>query len=140
MQGRARDLDRIDDPGLAQVAVFAALGIVAIVLLFAAADVIDDHRAIESRVLGNHPAGHIEHALKHFDSQALIAVQVELVDDSARLQKSHAAAGDDALGQSGPRRLEGVLIESFSLFHFRFGSRSDLDLGHAAGQLRQTLL
>src|SRR5262245_38704867 len=42
LQRAARHLHRIDDAGLAHVAVLAALGVVAVVLLFAAADVVGD--------------------------------------------------------------------------------------------------
>ena len=36
-------------------------------------------------------------------------------------------------------RVQSVFHASFLFFHFAFGGRTDVDLGHAAGQFRQPL-
>ena len=71
--------------------------------------------------------------------QGLVAGQFQLVDRLLATEEGHAAAGHDALFQ---RRLGGVLgvfHQGLPLLHFGFGRRADVDLGDAAGQLRQPL-
>src|SRR5262249_9167481 len=53
--------------------------------------------------------------------------------------ESDAAAGDDALGHRGPRRVQRILNAALGLLHLGLGGRADADDGHAAGQLRQPL-
>src|SRR5438045_1514780 len=43
LQGAARHFDWVDDAGLAEVGVFAALGVIAVVFFLAATDIGDDH-------------------------------------------------------------------------------------------------
>ena len=51
-----------------------------------------------------------------------------------------AAAGHDALFESGAGGVEGVLDAVLGLLHLDLGRGADLDDGHAAGQLGETLL
>src|SRR5262249_46606515 len=73
LQGAPVHLDRVDDAGLAQVGVFACLGVVAVVLVLAAADVVDDHGAVQAGVVRNPAAGNVEHILEHTDAQSFIS-------------------------------------------------------------------
>jgi hypothetical protein len=52
----------------------------------------------------------------------------------------HAAAGNDAFFNGRAGRIECVFDAGFLLFHFGFGGSADVDDGHAADQLGQTLL
>ena len=53
---------------------------------------------------------------------------------------SHAAAGDDALFESGASGAQGVFNAVFLLFDLGLGGSTDFDHGHAAGQFGQTFL
>ena len=57
-----------------------------------------------------------------------------------RSNETGAAAGDDALGDRGTGRVQGILDASLLLLELRFAARADVDLSHAAGQLGETLL
>ena len=61
-----------------------------------------------------------------------------MADDG--VDEHDAAAGHDALFKSGAGGVEGVLDAVLGLFHLDLGGRADLDDGHAAGQLGETLL
>src|SRR4051794_34950964 len=50
LQGAAGDFHRVHDASLAEVAVFAGLGVVAVVFVLAAADVVDDDGAVQAGV------------------------------------------------------------------------------------------
>ena len=52
----------------------------------------------------------------------------------------HAAAGDDAFFNRRAGRVQRVFDAGLLFFHFRFGRRADIDLRHAAGELRQAFL
>jgi hypothetical protein len=56
------------------------------------------------------------------------------------VDENDAAAGDDAFFESRARRVKSILDAMLGLFHLDFGRRADLDDGHAAGQLGETLL
>src|SRR5262249_28328873 len=98
LQCRARHLHGVDDAGFPHVAVAAALGVVAVVLFLAAADIVRDHGAVQTRVVGDPAAGNIERRLEHADAEVLVAVELELVEDFCGLDEGDAAAGDDAFG------------------------------------------
>ena len=52
----------------------------------------------------------------------------------------HATAGKDAFLDRRTAGVQGVFDAGFLLFHFHFGGRANIDLGHTAGQLGQTFL
>src|SRR5262249_7210284 len=72
LQSAAGDFHGVDDAGLAQVGVLGAVGVVAVVLLLAAANVSDDYGAIETSVLRDHAAGHVEDAAQHLGAHLLV--------------------------------------------------------------------
>ena len=55
-------------------------------------------------------------------------------------QECDAAAGDDALFDGRAGGVQGVLDAGLLLLHLRLGRGTDVDLGHATGQLREALL
>src|SRR5207249_2451439 len=68
-----------------------------------------------------------------------IAEAVQL-DRPNGAQQRDTAAGDDALLEGRPRRLERVLDAVFLLLHLRLCCGADLDDRDAAGELREPLL
>src|SRR5438046_2697161 len=68
LQGGAGHLDRIDDALLAEVGVLALVGVVAVVLVGAAENPVDHDRAVQAGVLGDGPAGHLQHVPQHLDA------------------------------------------------------------------------
>ena len=61
LQRRADDLRRVDDARRDHVAVLVLVGVVAVVLALHLADAVDDHRAVDARVLGDVPQRVVEH-------------------------------------------------------------------------------
>src|SRR5258708_3299502 len=74
LQRGAGNFYGVHDAGLAQVAVGAALGVVAVVLFLAAADVVGDHGAVQPGVLGDHPAGDFEGVVQRPGAQSFVAL------------------------------------------------------------------
>src|SRR5579862_3302313 len=140
LQCAARYLDRIDDPGLAQVFIFVGVGVVTVVLFLALTDVGHNHGTVLAGVFGDPAARPIEHVLDHFDAHPFVAFQFELLQGFLRLQQGHAAAGDDTFSDGGAGRMQSVLVEGLAFFHLRLGRGANLDLGNAACQLGQAFL
>src|SRR5699024_11028605 len=70
-----------------------------------------------------------------------VAVEVELVERRrSSLDQRHATTGDDALVDGGLRVANGVLDAVLALLELHLGRGTGLDDGHAARELRQTLL
>src|SRR5205823_3845210 len=93
LQRRPCDLHGIDDAGFAKIAVAAALGVVAVVLLLAAADVVRDHGAVEAGVVGDQAARDVERGLQDADAEVFVAFELELVEHLGGLDEGDAAAG-----------------------------------------------
>src|SRR6266511_456480 len=135
----ARDHRRVDDPGLHEVLVLAGLDVQALALR-GGPDLVDDHRALEARVVGELPDRLLESADYDERTRALISFELVDLDRLDRVQERDPAAGDDPFLERGPRCLERVLDAMLLLLHLCLGRRPDLDHGDAAGQLGQPLL
>ena len=68
------------------------------------------------------------------------AVQRGIVQGGLGAEQGYSAAGYDALLNGGAGGRQGVFGAALALVQFRFGGGADLDDGHAAGQVGQTLL
>ena len=73
-------------------------------------------------------------------AEALLVVDLELLERRLRADERHAAAGDDALFDGRAGRVERVLDAGLLLLHLGLGRRADLDHRDAADELRQALL
>src|SRR6185437_3453412 len=75
-------------------------------------------------------------------THALVTLELldELIDNLARTNQRNAAARNNALFDSRASRMHRILNARLLLLHLGLGSRTDLDDGHAADQLRQPLL
>jgi hypothetical protein len=70
----------------------------------------------------------------------LVGFDLDFFQGGQAADQSHAAAGNDAFFNGRAGGVEGVFDAGFLLFHFGFGGCADVDDGHAADQLGQTLL
>src|SRR5205814_1568408 len=130
---------RVGDPGLDQVLVLAGLDVESVALR-AVADLVDDDRALEARVVGELPDRLLERPQDDRGTCALVALVVVEVDRLDRREQRNAAAGDDPLLERGASRLERVLDAVLLLLDLGLGRSADLDDGDTAGQLREALL
>ena len=60
--------------------------------------------------------------------------------EPAGAQQRHATTGDDAFFHRRTRGVQGVFDTRLLFLHLDFGGGTDLDHGHAAGQLGHALL
>src|SRR2546421_196093 len=95
LQGTSGDLYGVYHTGFAQVAILAGFGVEAVILLLGAANIVDDHGAVEARVLRDHAAGDVQDMLQRLNAQRLVPLQIGFVEDLTRLQKRHAATRHD---------------------------------------------
>src|SRR5579871_2868418 len=87
LQRTSCHLDGIDDAALAQIGVFASVGIVTVVLFLGAANSGHNDRAIQTRVLGDGPARHFQYVLHQPHTGLFMFVaHVELVEHLAGLE------------------------------------------------------
>ncbi len=70
----------------------------------------------------------------------LVAFEFQLLHGIDTADQSHTTARHDSLFNRRPRGVQGVFDSGFSLFHFRFGCRPDIDLSDTAGEFGQPLL
>src|SRR4051812_32707239 len=136
----ARHHGRVDDAGGDEVRVLAGRGVEADARV-GLADLVDDDRALEAGVLRDLTERLLERAQDDAHAGLLVvdAGGVD-VDGVGRLEQGDAAAGHDALLESGARGLQRVLDAVLLLLHLRLGGRADLDDGDTAGELGETLL
>ena len=141
LQRRARHHRRVDDPRLDEVLDLAAVDVQAEALL-RRADLVDDDRALEARVVGELAERLLERAEDDRRTGLLVALErlEALLRRVRRVQERDAAAGDDALLERGAGRLQGVLDAVLLLLHLGLGRSADLDHRDAARQLREALL
>ena len=95
LQGATTDLGRVDDAGGDEVAVLAGLSVVAErpLTLF---DLLDDDRAFFARVGDDLAEGFLDGATDDVNTEALLSLDLELVERLLRADESDAATGDDA--------------------------------------------
>src|SRR3954454_11183554 len=130
----------VDDARGDQVHVLAG-GRVEAVAGLAAADVVDDDRALEARVLGDLTERLLERAEDDAGARALVVVLDRVdVDGGRRLEQRDTAARHDALLEGRAGGLQRVLDAVLLLLHLRLGGRADLHDGDAAGELGEALL
>src|SRR5262245_55758174 len=132
-------LGGVDDARLHQILVLLGGGVEADGAL-AAPYLLDHHRAFLTGV-GCDPAQRIlERAPHDGDAEALLVVDLELVECRLCAQQRDAAAGHDALLDGGAGGVHGVFHARLLLLHLHLGGRPHLDHGDATDQLRQPLL
>ena len=119
----------------------ARLGVVAIAVLGVLEDLTEDHRAILTGV-GEDLAGRRLQSLAHDLNADLLVfvIRLQRVEGLAGAQQRYAAAGNDAFFHGCAGRVQRVVDAVLALLDFDFGGAADLDDGHAASKLRQTLL
>ncbi len=102
----------------------------------------DDDGSLLPSVVGNGSQRNHQGVGDEIDAELLIAghVLAHLLQCRQRPQEAHAAAGDDALGNRRPRRMQRIFHHRLAGLELGLGSRTDVDLRHAAGQFRQPLL
>src|SRR5580658_10563525 len=139
LEGRARDLGRVDDARLDEVLVLVGRDVVAEVAL-AGEDLADDNRALDARVRAEHPDRVLDGPAHDLGADLLVALEAEGVDGLRRAEERDAAAGDDALLDGRTGRMECVLNTCLLLLHLDLRGGADIDDGDAAGQLGEALL
>src|SRR5699024_5586009 len=70
----------------------------------------------------------------------VIVLALDVADRFERAQQRDPAAGDDAFFDGGTRGVQRVFDAGLLFLHLDFGGSTDLDQGHAAGQLGDPLL
>src|SRR3954467_5224199 len=140
LQRRAGHHRGVDHAGLDEILDLAGGDVQALVAL-GLADVVDDDRALEPGVVRDLA----QRLLERPQDDAGAGAGVRIVDgvdlDRVRgTQERDAAPGDDALLEGGPGGLQRVLDAMLLLLHLGLGCGTDLDHGHAAGELGQPLL
>ena len=139
LESRARNLSRVDDTSLEEVAVLAGADVVA-VRAGRLLNVGDD----ESRFL----TGVVDKLTKRsFDSAAddrradlLVAFELESLDGLLSAEVSDAAARNDTLFNRSAGSVESVIDAILLLLHRGLGSSTDLDERDTAGELSEALL
>src|SRR6185437_1765895 len=141
LQGRAHDLRRVDDALGDHVDVLFVLRVEAKRLVLALKDLADHDRALDTGVLGDLADRSLQRLEHDVDAGLHVGVLVrELADRLLGAQQRAAAAGHDALFHRSAGGVERVVDAVLLLLDLDLGRAADLDDGHAAGQLGQTLL
>src|SRR6266496_4032272 len=108
LQGRARDHGRVDDPRLYQVFDFVRVDVQALAV-GGRADVVDDDRSLEPRVVSELAERLLKRADDDLRSRPLVRIAEPIqLDGPSRVQERDAAARDDALLEGSPRGLQRV--------------------------------
>src|SRR5205085_7855933 len=132
-------LRRIDDAGFHQVFVFARGDVIAFVA-FALLDFLDDERAFLARVVRKLAHRLFDRTANDGRADFFVTFEFQLIDRFLRANESHTATGDDAFFHRGASSMQRVFHAGLFLLHLRLSRGADVDDGHAASQLRQTLL
>src|SRR6266576_398053 len=139
LQRGADDHRRVGDAGLDEVLVLAGLDVQTLPRR-GVADLVDDDRALEARVVRELANGLLERARDHGRTRPLVTLERVELDRADRVQERDTAARDNTLLERGASRLERVLDAVLLLLHLGLGRSADLDHRDAAGQLREPLL
>ena len=128
----------IDDTRLDQVLVLLGGGVVAVVLVRVAADVLNDDRAVLAGVGRDLADRGFEGAADDHRADLLVAGQLHLLDHVDAVEESDAATGDDAFFDGRAGCVEGVLDAGLLLLHLGLGRSADVDLSDTTGELGET--
>src|SRR5688572_19180245 len=140
LQREARDLGRIQDAGVDHVAVLARAGVVAVRAL-ATLDLVQHDSRVFASVLDDLTQRLFDRARQDANADRLVFVRTfELLEGLERADQRDAAARDHAFFNGGTGGVQRVFDAGLLLFHFDLGGSADLDHGHTAGELGNTLL
>ena len=140
LQRRAGHLGGVQDAHSHQVAVLAGGGVVAVVA-GALGHLVHDHGGLITGVGHDLAQGLFHGPAGDVDTHVLVVVgALEAFDGLQGTHQGDAAAGHDALFHRGAGGVQGVFHPRLLLFHLHFGGGTDLDHGHAAGELGDPLL
>ena len=104
-------------------------------------DFLDDEGAFDAGVVGQLAERGFDGARDDLDADLLVAVRgLSVVDGGLGADQGDAAAGDDAFFDGRAGGVQGVFDAGLLLLHLGLGGGTDVDDGHAAGELGQALL
>ncbi len=109
---------------------------------FALADLGDHHGPLLAGVVGDGLKGHGHRGDDRLDAVAGVVVlrRTKFVECGQGPKEADASTRNDALLDGGAGGMQGILDPGLLLLEFGFARRAHIDLGHAPGQLGQTLL
>src|SRR6202789_2059285 len=140
LQSQKRQLGRIQDAHLDHIAVLARGRVVAERAL-ALADPVQNDRGVFAGVAHDLPQRLFDRAGQDLNACRLVFVIADqLLDGLQRTHQSDTAARDHALFDGRTGCVQSVLDAGLLFLHFDFGGGTDLDHGHAAGELGNALL
>jgi hypothetical protein len=127
------NLRRVDDAGFDEIHVLPRRGVKAGVAVPGTHSFHDD-AAVDSRVLRNLTCRGLERPPENVRARAFVALQASgfRLYGCDRPQERETGTGDDALGDSGTRRMNRIVKRFVTALHFRFRGSSDTDNGDAA--------
>jgi hypothetical protein len=104
-------------------------------------DLLADDRAVEAGVLGDLLDRGAQGPADDVDAGLLVAAGLLVggVERFVDAEDRHAAAGQDAFFDRRAAGVQRVFDAGLLLFHLDLGRGADVDLGHAAGELREAL-
>ena len=138
-QGDALDLERVDDPGVEHVDVFAGRSVEAQGFTLSLLNRINDDAGVETGVLRDLFQRRLHGAKNDLVSDLLVAFKVEF-DFGSRADERRAATDNDPLFDCRFRRGERIVDAVFFLFHLRLRRRTDFDDRDTAGEFREAFL
>src|SRR5699024_5077131 len=140
LQGRTRDLGRVQDAEFDHVAEFARRGVVAEVVL-AFEHLVQHHAGFFAGVADDFTHRCFQRLAGDGDVVSMVVVvTLQAFDRLQGTNQGHAAAGHHAFFDSCTGGVQGIFDARLLLLHFDFGGSADLDDGHAAGQLGHAFL
>src|SRR5699024_6266619 len=140
LQRRAGDLGRGENTHFDHVTVLAGGGVVAMIARLGA-HFIDHHGRFGAAVVHDLAQRLFEGPTQDANAGFLVIVlALDVADRFERAQQRDPAAGDDAFFDGGTRGVQRVFDAGLLFLHLDFGGSTDLDQGHAAGQLGDPLL
>src|SRR5690606_5703431 len=116
LKRRANDLRGIDDARLHEILELLGARVEAEVAL-ALADSVHDDRSLVTGVRGDLAEGLLDRAAKDAETDLLLRAELERIERLLAANERHTTAGDDALSNSGARRVKRILDEILLLLH-----------------------
>ena len=140
MQCITRDLGRIQNTQLHQIAILTGRGVVAKVAL-AFNHLVHDNRRLVTGVLRDHAQWFFDGAQDDLDTGVLFGiVALDLAGVGTCAQECDAATRNDTFFNSSAGGVQSIFHACFLFLHFDFGRRTDTDHGNTACQLGNALL